>query len=77
MAIVMQNIKDMILHASPQALGCVSGYYHRRHGGVTLTQKRVNDEGICVVRALMVENSSDNSSNFLKRMEQAWLISQV
>ncbi|KAI3494568.1 hypothetical protein L1887_40700 [Cichorium endivia] len=51
-------------------------YYHRRHGGVSLTQKRINDDGICVVRASMVENSSDNSSNFLKRMEQAWLISQ-
>lgn len=53
-------------------------YYHRRHGGVTVIKKRINFNAICVVKASMVESSSsENSSNFTKRMEQAWLISQV
>ncbi|KAL4565206.1 hypothetical protein LXL04_029292 [Taraxacum kok-saghyz] len=50
--------------------------FRRRHGGVSLIKKRVDGHGICVLRASLVENSSDNSSNFLNRMEQAWLISQ-
>ncbi|KAL8238924.1 hypothetical protein R6Q59_015491 [Mikania micrantha] len=43
--------------------------YHLRHSGRSLLNNGV-------VRASMVESSPDNSSNFLKRMEQAWLISQ-
>ncbi|XP_076936012.1 uncharacterized protein LOC143602937 [Bidens hawaiensis] len=47
------------------------------HGGASLINKRINGGGrVCVVRASMVESSPDNSSNFLKRTEQAWLISQ-
>ncbi|KAJ9536979.1 hypothetical protein OSB04_029712, partial [Centaurea solstitialis] len=52
-------------------------YYHHFHGGLGLIKKGRNSGGICIVRASMVESSSsENSSNFTKRMEQAWLISQ-
>ncbi|KAK9067876.1 hypothetical protein SSX86_011987 [Deinandra increscens subsp. villosa] len=50
--------------------------YHRRHGGVTLIKKTVNGGRPFFVRASMVESSPENSSDFLKRTEQAWLISQ-
>ncbi|KAL8195888.1 hypothetical protein R6Q57_025378 [Mikania cordata] len=50
--------------------------YRHRIGGASLMKKGINGGVICVVRASMVESSPDNSSNFLKRMEQAWLISQ-
>ncbi|KAI3692108.1 hypothetical protein L6452_31917 [Arctium lappa] len=51
-------------------------YHHHLHGGLGLIKKGRNNGGICIVRASMVESSSENSSNFLKRMEQTWLISQ-
>ncbi|XP_024996830.1 uncharacterized protein LOC112529703 [Cynara cardunculus var. scolymus] len=51
-------------------------HHHHLHGGVSLIRKGRNSGGICIVRASMVESSAENSSNFLKRMEQAWLISQ-
>ncbi|KAI3828670.1 hypothetical protein L1987_02778 [Smallanthus sonchifolius] len=50
--------------------------FPRRHGGVSLIKKAIHGGGAFLVRASMVESSPDNSSDFLKRMEQAWLISQ-
>ncbi|KAM0010131.1 putative Heat shock protein DnaJ, cysteine-rich domain superfamily [Helianthus debilis subsp. tardiflorus] len=50
--------------------------YHRGHdGGVSLIKKQIKGGRMFTVRASMVESSPENS-NFLKRMEQAWLISQ-
>ncbi|XP_071730567.1 uncharacterized protein [Rutidosis leptorrhynchoides] len=64
----------LLISTKSLATGC---YDHHRHGGVNLITKRVNLNGICIVKASMVESSSsENSSNFSKRMEQAWLISQ-
>ncbi|KAK1430722.1 hypothetical protein QVD17_13672 [Tagetes erecta] len=51
-------------------------YYHRRIGGASIMKITINGGGVCVVKASMVESSPENSSNFIKRMEQAWLISQ-
>ncbi|XP_059640395.1 uncharacterized protein LOC132282667 [Cornus florida] len=44
------------------------------HGRVHVSTKPINSR-VCVVRASMVD-SYESSSNFVKRMERAWLISQ-
>ncbi|KAG5541249.1 hypothetical protein RHGRI_021179 [Rhododendron griersonianum] len=47
-----------------------------RHGGVLKNQLRSRNTCSVGVRASMVD-STESSSNFAKRMERAWLISQV
>ena len=44
--------------------------------GTTTTARPTSSSRVCVVRASMVD-SYESSFDFVKRMEKAWLISQV